>query len=555
MSELILRVKDNLKILLGALLDSHDEQENFKLSDRYLTTRWEGNKFIVSGSSDTSRDTEGITLKDLLTLLKRKDSSMEIEITTKLREQSKLYELEQEKEKFEQSTGDEKIKYRNKPMKRDKYVLAEIDYICSLNISKSILDNIRKDIENNESNKAILDKIRKKEFGWIWLRKTQRQYINGRWIEIPDNYFEALKVEGLSTNPTKLGKFKTLTFNLIGNTEKKEKNIDYFIQQFGQWYGYEENNLNRGTNNSIQQINYVDPSLLVWITVVENYLNTINVNAYIIPDAHTDNENTEGYEKISKRMIELNNPSKREIESNIFRLINRGKRRLQECASIPDSKIDNIKVIVSIPCVNNAEKCMLYQSIDTYKCHAFHEDSDSGSAAIGQDYQFILSWTSTKDGKKPYRRSKWKPLSDRDQKYHFNSIFYPIQPNDYARLDRTSRNQWRHKEALHNNFHGLLFRDGDQANLMNALKIIRDTEKCLALIVEGELTKEQENTLNQTLLDKKGSISAFPRLVQQYRQLSEVNGDNLWFFLFNPYLIPPTEAEDYLLFESQEQNP
>jgi hypothetical protein len=266
MSELILRVKDNLKILLGALLDSHDEQENFKLSDRYLTTRWEGNKFIVSGSSDTSRDTEGITLKDLLTLLKRKDSSMEIEITTKLREQSKLYELEQEKEKFEQSTGDEKIKYRNKPMKRDKYVLAEIDYICSLNISKSILDNIRKDIENNESNKAILDKIRKKEFGWIWLRKTQRQYINGRWIEIPDNYFEALKVEGLSTNPTKLGKFKTLTFNLIGNTEKKEKNIDYFIQQFDQWYGYEENNLNRGINNSIQQINYVDPSLLVWIT-------------------------------------------------------------------------------------------------------------------------------------------------------------------------------------------------------------------------------------------------------------------------------------------------
>ena len=90
---------------------------------------------------------------------------------------------------------------------------------------------------------------------------------------------------------------------------------------------------------------------------------------------------------------------------------------------------------------------------------------------------------------------------------------------------------------------------------MNALKIIRDTEKCLALIVEGELTKEQENTLNQTLLDKKGSISAFPRLVQQYRQLSEVNGDNLWFFLFNPYLIPPTVAEDYLLFVSQEQNP
>jgi hypothetical protein len=53
---------------------------------------------------------------------------------------------------------------------------------------------------------------------------------------------------------------------LIGNTEKKEKNIDYFIQQFDQWYGYEENNLNRGINNSIQQINYVDPSLLVWIT-------------------------------------------------------------------------------------------------------------------------------------------------------------------------------------------------------------------------------------------------------------------------------------------------
>ena len=103
---LILRVRHNLRILLGVLLDSHDEQE--KLWDRRLTTRWEGNKFIVSGSSDTSRDTEGIPLKDLLTLLKRKDSSVEIEITTQLREQSKLYELEQEKEKFEQSTGDEK---------------------------------------------------------------------------------------------------------------------------------------------------------------------------------------------------------------------------------------------------------------------------------------------------------------------------------------------------------------------------------------------------------------------------------------------------------------
>jgi hypothetical protein len=40
---LILRVKHNLKILLGALLDSHDEQENFDFGDesqKKLSDRW-----------------------------------------------------------------------------------------------------------------------------------------------------------------------------------------------------------------------------------------------------------------------------------------------------------------------------------------------------------------------------------------------------------------------------------------------------------------------------------------------------------------------------------
>jgi hypothetical protein len=82
---------------------------------------------------------------------------------------------------------------------------------------------------------------------------------------------------------------------------------------------------------------------------------------------------------------------------------------------------------------------------------------------------------------------------------------------------------------------------------MNALKIIRDTEKCLALIVEGQLPVGN-NTLQETLLNKTGSIRAFARLVKKYK-FSTVK---LWFFLFNPYLIPPTEAEDNLMFESQE---
>jgi hypothetical protein len=85
---------------------------------------------------------------------------------------------------------------------------------------------------------------------------------------------------------------------------------------------------------------------------------------------------------------------------------------------------------------------------------------------------------------------------------------------------------------------------------MNALAIVRETEKLLALIVEKPLTEDEQNELDAQVFNKKESIKELPDLVKQLR--SKYFGDRLWFFLFNPYLNPPEESEEYQLLETQE---